>query len=138
MAQLFSIPTKKISIFFSQCVRPKGPSSLEPEDLRPAECRRQQRHRFVLLPPDLNIYLNLLRSGIDFINMFMSSFYRQRSPKSIVSSVFCTFGVWVRKSCLQNVDEIDPWYQFYQCSTNSFFACRFTLILIAHSVERKT
>jgi len=38
---------------------------------------------------------------------------------------------------LVNVGEIDPSSKFHHCSMNSFFASRFALILLAHSIEHK-
>jgi hypothetical protein len=54
-----------------------------------------------------------LTSGLNFTNIFMHSFYASSSQKRKISvrlSVsFYSFGIYRRKSCLKNVDEIDPW-----------------------------
>jgi len=70
----------------------------------------------------------LLWSGVNFINILQAAFTHQ-DPKSAKNTVkfpvfFCAFGIWAHKSCLKNVDEIDPRDQFHQCSMYSFYTCR--------------
>ncbi len=59
------------------------------------------------------------QSGVYFTNMFTKSFYAPKSkkPKKTVKSsvwTFCTFGIFVRKSYLKKVAEIDTWSWFFQ------------------------
>jgi hypothetical protein len=53
-----------------------------------------------------------LTIGVNFTNMFMSSFYSRRSQQrknSVKLSVsFGTFGIWAIQSYGKNVNEIDP------------------------------
>jgi len=55
----------------------------------------------------------------------MCSFYAQSSQKrknSVKSSVsFYTFGIYRRKSCSKNIDEIDTCRQFHQYFKYKFF-----------------
>ncbi len=52
-----------------------------------------------------------------FHQQFTSSFYSSRSRKHKNGCQFislcCAFGIFVRKSCLQNVGEIDPWRRLH-------------------------
>ena len=48
---------------------------------------------------------------------------------ALLDSLLCTFGVCACKSCLQNVDEIDPWSQSYQ--TLIFFDFHFLLLSLS-------
>ena len=61
--------------------------------------------------------------GVNFTNILRAAFTRA-DPKSAkkdsqLKQLFCDFGIYVRKSCSQNVGEIDPW-------------CRHLLILRQH------
>jgi hypothetical protein len=71
-----------------------------------------------------------LTPGLDFENMFVSSFYKrrfQKHKKTVNSSVsFCSFGICLCKSCSKNVDEIDPrFFTSIYCKTN-YFSCYLT------------
>ncbi len=52
-------------------------------------------------------------AGFNFINIFTHSCYARSSPErknSVKLSVsFYAFGIYARKSCTQNVDEIESW-----------------------------
>jgi len=79
-----------------------------------------------------NDNLNQLHQlGVDFTNLFTSSFYLCRSQKckmtvkSLVS--FCAFGIWASKSCSSNVDEIEPtfirvvWMDWLQTTSFDYY-----------------
>jgi len=65
-----------------------------------------------------------LTPGVYFIYMLTSSFYVRRSQKhkkTVKSSVsFCTLEICVQKSCLKDIDEIDPWSLFHLHVMSSF------------------
>ncbi len=64
------------------------------------------------------------RSGVNFNNVLHTAFMLV-GPKSAkwhgwLDFLFCAFGIYLRKSCMQNVDEIDTWFLTY-------FLCNFRL-----------
>ncbi len=68
-----------------------------------------------------------LTPGLSFTNIFTYSFYAHSSPNhknSVKQSVsFYAFGTYERKSCTQNVDEIDTWSSLHPfCKVG--FCCR--------------
>ncbi len=60
--------------------------------------------------------------------MFYTQLLRLQIPKAykllMTQQYFYAFGIYLRKSCTQNVDEIEPRGRFHQRSTYSFYARR--------------
>ena len=73
----------------------------------------------------LKTFSKSLVASVNFINVFMRSFYAHRSQKlkkpAVLDCLFCTFGIFARKSCAYNVGEIDTRCWFHQHFTNSFW-----------------
>jgi len=91
--------------------------------------RRCPHHR---LPPS---------TGLNFINILWAAITcaDPKSAKKYCQAVnlFWIFSICTPKSCSENDDEIESWYQFHRNSMSSFCASRFTLILLALSVQWK-
>jgi len=65
--------------------------------------------------------LMILTPGLNFINVLSTSFMHAK-PKSVKKTVkssvsFYAFGIYVRKSCTKNIDEIDTWKE-KKCQKN--------------------
>jgi len=57
----------------------------------------------------------MLRSGLNFINVLRTAF-TLTDPESVkrylwLNCIFYAFGIYERKSCRYNVDEIEPWIE---------------------------
>ncbi len=66
----------------------------------------------------------LRRSGLNFTNVLLAAFTLV-GPKSAkwhcwLNCLFCTFGIYVHKSCMYNVDEIEPRSRSYKNFFSSF------------------
>ena len=71
----------------------------------------------------LNIFSST-HHGVNFTNILLTAFVHvdSKSVKNTVKSLvsFYAFGIYKPKSCMYNVDEIDPWCQFHQYLMSSF------------------